>query len=413
MFYVRQAIAKRAKQRPRRNCLIFDEVFSRENLFRTFQLLADRGRVAPGIDGFTIDDLSPVEFGRIAGVASKAIAKGSYRPRPTRDVYVPKSKGGRRRIQVACITDSVIAKALTEALTDRVDSVFLGGSFGERPNRSAHHMFAAMEFAMERSGARWLATADVRKAYDSVRLADVDDVWEGFLGSRRWPNGGNKHSTRFNKLIKLITRGADSDRKVGIPQGSALSPLSINLLLHHAHDIPVEGIPAIWFRYVDDITYLCHSAAEGSEALSRLRRLLKPYGLQQRDGSSITDLTCETATVLGAGVSWDRNRLVISTPQASWDDLEENLRHVWNSPNPMEQALVATHGWLSYFGPALESTDVHVDRLLDIMARVGVNEIGSREALLAACSTSWSAYRSRRYRIRKRLRRKASWTRCP
>jgi hypothetical protein len=241
-----------------------EEVADAEHLLAVFEDLRRHAGPAPGPDGLRYSDLSRSEAAKLLREISRLIRAGSYRPGETRLVFVPKPGGGRRGLRLGSVLDRAVAAALHRSLEPFWEGVFLGGSHGFRPGRSAWGLLADLAAVAAAEG-RWvLATADVRRAFDEVRVGMALEYHAGHLDP---PLLG---------LVGAVLRGAAGPaREVGIDQGSPYSPAALNVYLHHAHDVAFEqrrGDP-VWLRYADDLTYLCRTAPEGRQALDLSKRL--------------------------------------------------------------------------------------------------------------------------------------------
>jgi RNA-directed DNA polymerase len=66
------------------------------------------------------------------------MASGSYFPKPVKEVIIPKSNGGERKLGIPSISDRIAQEVVKTYLEPRLEAVFLSQSYGYRPNKSAH-----------------------------------------------------------------------------------------------------------------------------------------------------------------------------------------------------------------------------------------------------------------------------------
>ena len=198
---------------------------------------------------------------------------------------------------------------------------------------------------------RWvLAVDDVRDAFPSVRLADAVADY-----SRHISNNG------VLWLIETVLRGNEGQaRTVGIDQGTAVGPGTLNLRLHYALDLP-QSVDSIttdaagpgnppWYRWADNLTYLCQSVSEGNQALQRARALLQPAGfaLKGEDGWPVNlKRQGASAQVLGFQVSYLDGRLRHGLGKKAWKNLEQRLEEAHAADNPGKAAMAAVRGLAS------------------------------------------------------------------
>ena len=79
-----------------------EEVCERENLKKA--LRAGAIRVAPGIDGMTVDQL-PGYLKQHWPVIREQLMNGTYQPKPVKRVEIPKPDGGVRKLGIPTVLD--------------------------------------------------------------------------------------------------------------------------------------------------------------------------------------------------------------------------------------------------------------------------------------------------------------------
>jgi RNA-directed DNA polymerase len=228
------------EQTARSSTYYFREIAHPDNLLRVFIELRARAGQAPGPDGVTYRQLGRREAPAVLRGLSRAVLAGQWRPAEGRKVAVPKLGGGTRTLTIRGITERVVAAALAGALTPLLEKEFLDMSWGFRPGRGVWGMLADMERVMVGQG-RWvLATDDIRKAFDTINLDDV-------MGDHRLHVTG----PALLALIEATIRGSEG-KTVGLDQGSAYSPLCLNLRIHRVHDLAFQGHDPPGHRYADN-----------------------------------------------------------------------------------------------------------------------------------------------------------------
>lgn len=370
-------------------------VFSRENLFRSFQALKQEGGQAPGIDGIRYDDLSPQEAGDIMAELSERILRDTWRPSETRPVLIPKkSSSERRELRIAVIGDRFVAKALHDAMKPLLEVVFLGSSYGFRPQRSVLHLLADLGENMERLG-HWVVTEDdIRKAFDNVPVAVALQSHNQLFNEagvraryQRAGLSGEKETGRLLRLVKRLLGGPDQCRMIGIDQGSPYSPDVLNLVLHYHHDVPLsrnEGNPPP-VRYADNLVSLSSSVYQGRQARSRSSKAIEAIQLGIKAPRPPANLALQEETeLLGFNLRKRDDRLELGVPAGAWENLRSSLLKAHEESCPTEAATAIVRGWINSYGPAFESVEGAVHWLLITAAELGFQELDRQELLRQA-----------------------------
>jgi retron-type reverse transcriptase len=306
-------------------------ITSAENLIRTYDMLKRQGGRGPGPDGVRYQDLGHREVCQIMRDVSKEILGGRYQPSRRRTVKVKKPTGGYRKLSLRSVVNRVIDRAVTDALTPYFEGVFLPGNHGFRPNLGTWTALLDLERAIAEQGHHVVTQDDIRKAFDFVPIRHVVELYRCHIGA--------------NPLVDLIERilqGHHSEgRTLGIDQGSSLSPLSLNVLLHHGLDAPFSECAANthWIRYADNLLYLTQSEPEGLAALQQVTDLLRPYGLSLKgqDGPP-RDLNKRGHKVrfLGFSIYMEEGKVRYGIPRRKWLELQEDLLESHKAKQPSE-----------------------------------------------------------------------------
>jgi hypothetical protein len=362
-----------------------------ENLAAVWEAMEATAGDGPGPDGITFNNVGRGEKYVLLRDFSKEFLAGTYRPGPSRTVKIAKARGGFRTLTIRNLTDRVVARALLEAVSPVLEPVFLAGSHGFRPGRSRFTLLADLARHAERDG-RWvLAADDVRAAFDTVPIVAAVDLHRPYLTSNQ-----------LLVTIGSVLRGDDPVRAVGIAQGCPYSPLALNLVLHHAHDEYAQshapganpGTPTPWYRYADNLVYLCRDVPEGAEVLRRSASWLGSAGLTLKGDPGVpADLRRgDQVELLGLTLYRSKNRLRLKPGSGAWGGLEEDLgRAVHPRPDPAV-ADRAIRGWIAAYGPALRRCERTVERLLDLAARYGFRELQAPGVYRHECGKAYQRW---------------------
>jgi len=387
------------------------EVADRDNIFEGFQQLRREGGPAPGVDAIRLREISPADFGQIASALAGALNLEIWRPQVSRPVPIPKPGTTERRLlKLPVSLDRLVGKALHRKLQPVLEKIFLRNSFGFRPRRSVWQMIGELEATMDKYSSYVLAAADVRKAFDTVPICAALEAHQRVLLkqiNRRRPF----LAPEVLRLIETVLRGHDN-HDVGIDQGGCYSPDALNIFLHVVHDVPLDAADEVllWFRYVDNLTYLVQSMSEGYRAITRVQTLLGEAKLSLKEESiQVIDLnqTPEPIRVLGFGLSRPEGRLRIELSSIYLTQLREHLVQALETSDPNKTAGNVVRQWIDTQGPAFENGVAHLADILHLGRRLGFRELPRIPELRERWGRAYQRWRRCREACRRRvLRRK-------
>lgn len=189
-----------------------------------------------------------------------ALGRGAWRPRPPREVQVPKRRGGWRLLTVYEPEEQVVHSALQLLLTPWFERRFLDSSWGFRPRRSVRQAARRAARALA-AGRTWAVDLDLEDCFGTVR----HDLLLGQLEAEGVTDGP------LLELIGAVVHvgaGWRRGRQVGLAQGSPLSPLLANVHLHPV-DVALRDLAA-YQRFADDLVCLETNRDEAERAWERM-----------------------------------------------------------------------------------------------------------------------------------------------
>ena len=92
---------------------------------------------SPGVDGMTVDEL-PQHLAENWETLRAQLLAGTYQPKLVREVEIPKSGGGVRKLGIPSVLDRFLQQSILQVLQPMFDPTFSEHSHGLRPERSAH-----------------------------------------------------------------------------------------------------------------------------------------------------------------------------------------------------------------------------------------------------------------------------------
>ena len=245
---------------------LMTRIASPANLKAAFKAVK-RNKGAPGIDKRTISEVES-SINEIITELCTTLLDGTYRPSPVRGVEIPKSNGQTRQLGIPTVVDRIVQQAISQILSPIFEPYFSDQSFGFRPRRSAHQAISsAKDFVKQ--GKEWVVDIDIAKFFDNVN----HDIIMSKLAN----------SISDKSLLKLIRKflqagmmhdGLCSKKEQGMPQGSPLSPLFSNIMLHSL-DKELHYRGHNFVRYADDCNIYVASKAAAQRVLNSISKFLK------------------------------------------------------------------------------------------------------------------------------------------
>ncbi len=325
---------------------LLEEVLRRENMLSAFRRVRSN-KGAPGIDGMTVEqmgDYLKVEWPRLR----EELLKGTYQPKPVKQVEIPKPNGnGRRPLGIPTVLDRMIQQAILQVLTPIFDPQFSDSSYGYRPGRCAQDAVKAAQRYAE-SGRRFVVDLDLEKFFDRVN----HDVLMARMARR----------VKDKRILRLLRRylesgvmvgGVIQEREEGTPQGGPLSPFLSNILLDDL-DKELERRGHRFCRYADDCNIYVRSEKAGERVMENITRFLeRRLRLKVNREKSAVDRPWRR-DFLGYKMTWHRQPRLKVSPD-SVKRIRDKIRELMGKARGCSLAKVIgelaplLRGWINYF----------------------------------------------------------------
>jgi len=230
-----------------------DKVLSARNLTDACKDVV-KNKGSWGIDKMGVAKLKPY-LDKNREELSEIIRLGNYIPQPIRGKEIPKRNRKKRLLGIPTVIDRMLQQAVTRVIMPQFEYMFSDYSFGYRPKRNTLQAVSkSLNFI--NSGYHHIVEIDLKGFFDEVdhcllmnllhqrvKCPVTLQLIRRWLKAPVWING---------QLVK---------RRKGVPQGSPISPLLSNIMLHEL-DKEMEKRGLRFVRYADDFSIYCNTKQE-------------------------------------------------------------------------------------------------------------------------------------------------------
>ncbi len=204
------------------------------------------------------------------------MSSGSYYPKAVKEVIIPKSNGGERKLGIPTVSDRVAQEVVKAYIEPRLEKVFVAKSYGYRPHKNAHQALENVRENVRQYA--WVIDMDIKSFFDEVDHELLMKAVERHV-SEKWVK---MYIRRWLETPIQTKDGMVQKTGQGTPQGGVISPLLANLFLHYVIDKWLEKqYPTVTFvRYADDVIVHCISEEQSQNVLEGIKQRLKECKLR-------------------------------------------------------------------------------------------------------------------------------------
>jgi len=347
---------------------MLERIVDRRNIEKALTAV-ERNGGAGGIDNLQSDELRQFLYTHYQSVRQQ-ILEGTYKPSPVRKVEITKPQGGVRMLGIPTVTDRMLQQAIHQVLSPVYEEQFDKNSFGFRPGRNAHQ---AVETAKEyiNAGYDWIIELDLEKFFDKVNHQKLMALLSNTVKDKR-----------TLKLINAYLRsgimegGMISQRIEGTPQGSPLSPLLSNIMLHEL-DKELNRRGHKFVRYADD----CSIYVKSEKSAKRVAESITGYiekKLRLKVNRKKTQVSRPSKSqLLGFSFYKNKERYEIRISNKSLKRIKEKCKRITKSSDPTPQQTklkkleAVIRGWVNYFKIAKAKSNMQrLDEMIRTRLRI-------------------------------------------
>jgi len=330
---------------------MIERVIHRKNMLRAYRrVLSNKG--SAGVDGMPVKALSEHLEKNREKIALK-VCNGKYLPQAILGVEIPKSNGKTRLLGIPTVTDRLLQQAVSQVVTIRFEPEFKDHSYGFRPNRNAHQAVHQAQKNIH-AGYQHIVDIDLKSFFD-----EVDHCILLQLLYRKVKCPLTLRLIRKWLRAPILIDGKLTKRRKGVPQGSPLSPLLSNIMLHEL-DKELEKRQLRYVRYADDFSIYTksHAAARkvGNQIYLFLQDKLKlPINREKSGIRKPVQFSLLGYQFVPTYKKGDKGQYQLVATDKSWKNLKEKLKSVTKKTKPMsfeerlEKLREIQRGWINYF----------------------------------------------------------------
>lgn len=305
-----------------------------------------------GVDGMTVKELTIFVKENRDKIAT-AMCDGKYLPQAILGVEIPKSNGKTRLLGIPTVVDRWLQQGVAQAIAPKFEVEFKKHSYGFRPNKNALQCVQQSHQYIN-EGHQHIVDIDLKNFFDEV---DHCLLLQLLYRKVKCPLTLRLIRKWLKAPIKI--KGKLTKRRKGVPQGSPLSPLLSNIMLHEL-DKELEKQDQKYVRYADDFSIYAKnkSAARkvGNKVYLFLKEKLKlPINKEKSDIRKPVQFEILGFNFVPTYIKGEKGKYQLVASRKSWKTLKQKLKTITRKTTPkslterIRQLKEVQRGWVNYF----------------------------------------------------------------
>jgi len=341
---------------------MIEQIISRKNLLQAMH------QVQKNCGSAGVDDMPVIKLSELMSIDKEELTamvrSGKYLPQPILGVEIPKDNSKMRLLGIPTVTDRMLQQAVLQVINARFEFEFLDTSYGFRVNKSLHQAVLKAQGYIN-DGFQYIVNIDLETFFDEVDHRHLLQLLyrkikchETLRLIRKWLRAPIQID---GKLVK---------RRKGVPQGSPLSPLLSNIMLHELdRELEKQGLRFV--RYADDFSIYLKTKSTarkvGNNIFKFLRDKLKlPINREKSSICRPVNFTILGFDFVPTYVKGEKGKYQLVVSKKSWAKFKQKLKTITKKTTPMsfderiQKLLEVQRGWINNYRMASINNKLNV-----------------------------------------------------
>jgi len=311
---------------------MIEQVLQPRNLERALQqVISNKG--SAGIDGMKVSELTDYMRNNKARLMQE-IKEDKYLPAFIRGKEIRKGGGKTRLLGIPTAVDRMLQQAVSQSIMYQFEKEFVETSYGFRPNKNARQA-VAKAWENIHDGKCHIVNIDLKNFFD-----EVDHCLLLNLIYRKIKCPIVMRLIRKWLKVPIDIEGKLTKRRKEIPQGSPLSPLLSNILLHELDKELMKGGHS-FVRYADDFSIYVKSKSEAKEVGNAIYLFLKnklhlPINREKSGLRKPVQFSILGFRFVPTYRKGDKNKYQLTVSDKAWTSFKQKLKEITRKTKPIK-----------------------------------------------------------------------------